>query len=183
MRWKREPTKPSPSVVSFRFVLFFVFCLFFCQVFKVGVVGNPKPKTKNSKTLTWARGELGKVRGGPRDDVLLELEHDAAERGGVAAAELEVEVDLGVALLSGSCCFGMVIEWEALGSGSKKESLSAAALVSKKAYIVHFPERRVVAAVVSSRDSDDVCDPGTSGEALKACGRASSLTHCKRERG
>ena len=45
-------------------------------------------------------GELGKVGGGPRDDILFELEDDAAERGGgVAAAELEVEVGLGVVLL------------------------------------------------------------------------------------
>ena len=44
-------------------------------------------------------GELGKVGGGPRDDILFELEDDAAERGGgVAAAELEVEVGLGVVL-------------------------------------------------------------------------------------
>ena len=70
-----------------------------------------------------------------------------------------------------------------VGVGVEKRVLvGGGLLVSKKAYIVHFPERRVVAAVVSSRDSDDVCDPGTSGEALKACGRASSLAHCKRER-
>ena len=44
--------------------------------------------------------EFGEVGGGARDDVLLQLEDDAAEgRGGVAAAELEIEVGLGVVLL------------------------------------------------------------------------------------
>ena len=70
-------------------------------------------KTENSSTLTGARGELGKVRGGPRDDVLLDLEHDAAEgRGRVPAAELDVEVDLGVALLSGKV---VVVAWKLSG--------------------------------------------------------------------
>ena len=45
------------------------------------------------------RSELREVGRGPRDNVLLQLEHDAAERGGgVAAAELDVEEDLGVVL-------------------------------------------------------------------------------------
>ena len=50
--------------------------------------------------------QLGKVGGGARDDVFFQLEDDAAQfGGGVAAAELEVEVGLGVALLlvNGGC--------------------------------------------------------------------------------
>ena len=44
-------------------------------------------------------------------------------------------------------------------------------------YLINCPQRRVIAAVVTFCNCDDVVDSGTSRETLESGRRASSLTH------